>query len=541
VSGGEAIHRRLAEIAARELALERQEVDALRVEAAKKAEEKRDAIIARILDRSTPGSLAAFVRYAWPMVEPGRPFLESWHIDVICAAIEEHFDDKESGGELVCCQPPRTMKSYIFNVIFPAWAWIFQPHLQFLSVSNSDNLAMRDSLRMRQIVSHADYKALVKRAGKSWEISKEQAQKTNFENTKKGRRYCTAIGSNLTGEGADWLLLDDLYDVADVIQGSAERIAERMVEIVEIYKMKLKSRLNPGGPKKKMCVMQRLHEGDIAGVLEREGAKTLILPMRYDPLIADPRDKRTVAGEVLVAESWMPVTPLEKWEENLGHQASGQLQQRPVSPTGGLFPVQDWFWQDRRAFPATFEREAAGWDLAFGATESGAYHVGHFGGLKAGKVYLLEEVRGRYSSPDLYENMRAAKKRRPKSIGWYIEDRAAARPAIENLEKEIPGMVRVQPIGDKYARAQSWQPYVKAGNIILPCTCGVMVPHHHENVNTLPGEDWANDLVKEHASFPKGTIKDRVDALGYLVKELIEHKPRKSWGDLTWSATSANT
>jgi hypothetical protein len=100
------------------------EMDALTAADELEDQAARDnAMIARILDRSTPGSLAAFVRYSWPMVEPGRPFLESWHIDVICAAIEEHFDDPESGGELVCCQPPRTMKSYIFNVIFPAWAW----------------------------------------------------------------------------------------------------------------------------------------------------------------------------------------------------------------------------------------------------------------------------------------------------------------------------------------------------------------------------------------------------------------------------------
>lgn len=514
MSAGEAIRRRLAEIAVRELELERQEVEALRAEAAKRAEERRARLEAEAVQ-----SFAAFVRLFWGVVEPA-PLEWGWHMQAVCDALQSVAEGK--CRRLIINIPPGFSKSLLTSVFFPAWKWLRWPSDRTLYLSHSADLARRDSRRTRILVTSPEYTTLLKKQPKAWTIARDQNELLNFENSARGFRHCAPLGAGITGKRGDNIVIDDPHDAKAAIEGSPERIAERMAEDATNFDQVIQSRLNDQRTGSIVLIMQRLHENDLTGHLKKTGEwATLILPMRFDPNEADPKDARTASGELLDARRF-PEDVVARIETALGPQASGQLQQRPVSPTGGLFPVQEWTWMDRRAFPAAFDREAAGWDLAFGANESGAYHVGHFGGLKAGKVYLLEEVRGRFTSPDLYDNMRAAKKRRPKSIGWYIEDRAAARPAIENLEKEIPGLIRVQPEGDKYARAQSWQPYVKAGNIVLPCTCGVMVPHHHENVNTLPGEDWANDLVKEHASFPKGAVKDRVDALGYLVKALLE-------------------
>jgi phage terminase large subunit-like protein len=102
---------------------------------------------------------------------------------------------------------------------------------------------------------------------------------------------------------------------------------------------------------------------------------------------------------------------------------------------------------------------------------------------------------------------------------------------VSVLRAKIPGLILVPPVGDKVARAQSWQPYVASGNVILPCTCGQSEPHHHEvAASALPAEPWVREFVAEHASFPKGTLKDQVDATSYLIKPLLEGGPHEDWG-----------
>jgi len=179
-------------------------------------------------------------------------------------------------------------------------------------------------------------------------------------------------------------------------------------------------------------------------------------------------------------------------------------------------------------WPSAFTREAMGWDLAFGDNQTGAYHAGIHGGLHTGKAYLGGEVRGRMTAPQLIEAMRAARTRYPKARGWYVEDRAAARPVTEMLTAEIPGLVLCQPEGDKVARAQGWQPLVASGCVVLPCQCGNTTLHHHDREDSLPGEPWAVDFVREHAAFPKAAIKDRVDATGYLLNELFPPRARSA-------------
>lgn len=506
--------------------------------------------LARIeLQRREPiRSLAAFVRRCWPAAEPGKALLWSWHMEAICEALEAQAA-AAPGAELVICQPPRTMKSLLVNVFFPAWLWLRDPGLQFLSVSNSDALSIRDSLRMRRIVASPAYRELIEiavggRREEAWGLSPDQAQKQNFQNTKGGSRLCLPIGGRVTGQGCDWMLIDDPHDAKEAVLGSPERIAERMAETVSIHDQALMSRFNAGGPKKKVVVMQRLHEGDLAGTLIKRGAPTLILPMRFDPSRADPRDRRTEAGELLVSETWLPM-PLDAWETALGAQASGQLDQAPVAPGGGMFPIKNWRWLDRSAWPSLEEREieASGWDLAFGASEAGAFHVGIFGFRCRGRAYLDGIVRGRFEMPELLRRMREARDRWPGTVGWYLEDRAAARPAIEMLQTEIPGLVKVQPRGDKVARAQGWQPWQAAGSIVLPCQCGRTSLHAHEDEASLPGEDWAVALVTEHAQFPKGALKDQVDADGYLLNALlggtaaiVPELPDLALGEPRWAA-----
>ncbi len=77
------------------------------------------------LRRAAEESLYEFVRQAWPVVEPGVPFIESWHIQAIC----EHLEAITRGSlrYLLINIPPRHSKSTIVSVMWPVWEWISSP------------------------------------------------------------------------------------------------------------------------------------------------------------------------------------------------------------------------------------------------------------------------------------------------------------------------------------------------------------------------------------------------------------------------------
>ena len=530
MSTGEAIQRRLAEIAARELELERQEVEALRAEAAKKAEAKRAQ-----LESEAVAKFSAFVRLFWSVVEP-KVLEWGWHMQAVCDALQAVAEGRCK--RLIINIPPGFSKSLLTSVFFPAWKWLKNPSDRTLYLSHDADLARRDSRRTRILLQSPEYQALLSRVGKPWKFARDQNETLNFENSARGFRYCASLGSGLTGKRGDNIVIDDPHDVSEAIEGAPERIAERMAAAAQNFDQVVQSRLNDKRTGAIVIIMQRLHEGDLSGHCMKEqnedGSRvwsTLILPMRYDPEIADPADQRTIPGQLLDPLRF-PEKEVAKDEKALGAQASGQHGQRPVAATGGLFPVAQWTFVDHRSYPREYEREIAGWDLAFGKSEGSAYHVGVFGGKKAGNAYIYAVIRLRAEANILIDRMIEARKQYPKATGWYVESAASAKPVRDVITSRVPGFVLVPPEGDKVARAQSWQPYVASGNVILPCNCGRADPHHHEvAADALPVEQWVRDFVAEHASFPKGTLKDQVDAASYLVKELIEHKKRGSWGD----------
>lgn len=481
-------------------------------------------------------SLAAFVRYAWPAAEPGRPYLHNWHLEVVCARLEAvHRGDLQS---LVLCQPPRTMKSYLVNVFLPAWIWLRNPETQFLSVSNSDDLAKRDSFRTRNVVRSELYRVLVERMAerggpKSWALSTEQSEKTNFVNSLGGSRECVPILGRVTGRGCDYLLLDDVYDAKDAVMGDPTRVAERMAEAVAIHDTALLSRFNPGGPKRKITIMQRLHDADIAGVLIGRGEPSLVLPMEYDPDAADPSDRRWERGEVLVPPEWLP-QPLDAWKVALGSQASGQLQQRPTLAEGGILPRAAWRWLDARHMPKAAECDVAwaAWDLAFGGKAAADWCAGFVVGYKGGRVYGLDGERLRAEFPGQQDAVRRLQTRNPEVYGVAIENAAngkAAKASLENPDtsrgEPLAGIVLVTVREDKVARAQAWSPLQEAGNVVLPCRCGQDDIHEHGPHDGHLLEPWALALVIESASFPKGANDDQVDAFGMAVSRAIRGGP----------------
>src|SRR5579859_3174461 len=182
--------------------------------------------------------------------------------------IAEHLEAISDGVEvngrpynrLLINIPPGGMKSLILNVFFPAWEWgpRNMPHLRYLCAAHKiENLSARDAYKMRALVTSEWYR---KYWGDRVKITADQSAKLNFANEATGFRIATAIGS-LTGIRADRVFIDDPHSV-----DSATSEVTMQSEVTNFLEA-VPTRLNDPIKSVIVAIMQRLHEGDISGVI----------------------------------------------------------------------------------------------------------------------------------------------------------------------------------------------------------------------------------------------------------------------------------
>jgi hypothetical protein len=274
-----------------------------------------------------------FCKDYWHIIEPETPFKDGWHIRVICEHLQElsYFRIKN----LMVNIPPRHMKSIIFNVMFPAWVWIERPHLKFLFAASSSSLATRDSLKCRQVITSKKYQDSFKI---SWSLQDDQNQKTIYQNSKGGVRKAISVNTTVTGEGGDFLFIDDPMD-ANNAMSELER-----ENVVYWHDNVFYSRYNDPKKHARAIIMQRLHEDDLCGhILKKYDYERIIMPARYDDSI-EIKSKTSLGfkdwrkdGELLWPERF-DEDSLKELENALEGEANAQMQQDPKPKKGGLFP-----------------------------------------------------------------------------------------------------------------------------------------------------------------------------------------------------------
>ena len=311
--------------------------------------------LGRIRKRQCELSLATFIKHAWSIIEPGQPYIHGWHIDFICAHLEaitngQVLDDGTPYNRLLVNVPPGTMKSLLIGVFWPAWEWgpRNMPHMRYVCASHSQDLAVRDGLRMRRLVQSEWYQ---NNWGDRVQLTGDQNQKIKFENTATGFRQSAAAGS-ITGSRGDRVIIDDPLSVDDAGSDAVRDSTNTwFLEAVP-------TRLNNPKTSAIIVIMQRLHEEDVSGIiLEKQlGYDHIMLPMRYDPSRAMPtalgyEDPREIDGELLFPQRF-PVEVVDRDEKAMGPYATaGQFQQTPEPRGGGIIKREWWQLWEHDVFP----------------------------------------------------------------------------------------------------------------------------------------------------------------------------------------------
>jgi predicted phage terminase large subunit-like protein len=469
-------------------------------------------------------SLKTFLRLAWRQVEPSSNFQENWHID--CLA--EHLGALANRQirRLIINLPPRSLKSMLISVVFPAWRWLQAPGEKFLCASYGKALAIRDSRRCRNLIASSWYQD---RWQAKFKLAADQNEKGRFENDKGGFRVTSSVEGGVLGEGGSCIILDDCNDLSKMPSQVYEQ------EVRDWYSGIISSRSIDPATDVRLCVQQRAPYGqDItAFLLELGGWEQLVIPCEYD---GNKRvssigwsDPRTLLGELLFPARLGPEEVAQlKIEQRANF--SGQFNQKCI--TDGTEALRrDWFnfWGKRVdvegkeipvrialsdgsvveklpvELPKAFEQAVQSWDMAFKDTEKNDFVAGHGWGRIGARAFLIHREHGHMNFPETKRAVRrlSAIFSAPEKL---VEDAANGPAVIAELTNEIPGLIPVKPAGGKFARVAAISGYVEAGNVYLP------------NPDLHP---WVWKLLDEFADVRAAIHDDDTDAMTQALARLF--------------------
>jgi predicted phage terminase large subunit-like protein len=438
-----------------------------------------------------------FIDFAWPVLQPGTPYKDNWHIK----AIAEHLQALADGQirHLVINMPFRMLKSTLVSQSFPAWEWIRSPHLQYLTASYAKDVATRDAVDSRRIIESAKYQQAYSDV---FRMTSDQNVKTRYENDHKGSRIVTSTDSAGTGFGGNRVIIDDPVSSLEADNDLARQRS------IEWYRGTASTRLNNAQTDSIIVVHQRFHPEDLTGYVlksEGDGWEHLILPMRYDPKIIMTKsslgfkDPRTKMGELLHPDRLNDAT-VAQMEIRLGtYHVAAQLQQNPSLRQGSIFKRQNWRFYKGVMTHENVEELLLSVDCTFKdkvGSDSVAIHVW---GKSGARFFLLDRVCEPMGFNATKLAVRAMHEKWPTSIAVLVEDKANGSAVIEDLVDTVPGILPIEPQGGKVARANTCEAQHEAGQIWLPD------PEE-------PGNSWVLQFIETFAAFPDVKHDDDVDA-----------------------------
>lgn len=532
-------------------------------------------------------SLYEFMVAAWKYVDP-NPFVHGWPLE----AVAEHLQAVCDGDirRLIINIPPRCSKSSMTSVAFPAWVWAQRhdsptsgPGVQFLTASYAQQLSLRDSVKTRRLLDSPWYQSLW---GERFALTSDQNTKGRFDNNKGGTRLSTSVGSALTGEGGNIIIVDDP-------NAAQEAFSEATIQTtIEWWDSALSTRLNDAKRGAFIVIQQRLAEDDLTGhILSKDvGDWThLCLPMKYewtrhsvsitgwnDPRGCDddgeplvlvdangrriPRDSAAKdeltnkrEGTLLWPERFGP-KEIDLLERQLGpFAAAGQLQQRPEPAGGGVIKTDWWQPWELESYPP-FDYIIASLDTAyttktendfsamtvwgvFSATMSEA--SSNFVG-RSGKRESQRDREAMFDEAMRVKNMTAgmggsdSTPRVMLMYAWQARlelhelvskvEQTARRMKVDKLiiENKAAGHSVAQEIRRLYNNADF------AVQLVDPKAQDKLarlysVQHlFAEGMVHAPDHSWAQEVITQTSQFPKGKHDDLVDTVSMALRHMRE-------------------
>jgi len=202
-----------------------------------------------------------FLTKCWDIVDPHTKLEENWHIKYQCFIAQLIATGVANGNPAVFNQvlinvPPRSLKSWIFNIVLPVYSWILNPSLPIITSSYSMTLSESFSRKSLLIIQSAWFQETF---GDGITITRETVGEAI--NASGGSRYVTSTGGTVTGKNLMIGVTDDPNKV------SAARFKIELDNAINFYNESFYNRANDPKVAVQIVIMQRVAEGDLAGYL----------------------------------------------------------------------------------------------------------------------------------------------------------------------------------------------------------------------------------------------------------------------------------
>lgn len=495
-----------------------------------------------------------FTRYFFKQRE-GAKFILNWHHHYLSDELEKVYTGETEN--LVVNVPPGSSKTETTVINFAARGLAKNPRARFLHICGSDELAMQNSQKARDIVTSEEFQALWpmilasdSKAKGRWNIK--------IENRIAGGLYAVSLGGQITGfraghmapgfQGA--IIIDDPQKPEDAyskikLNGSNRKL----MTTVKSRRAKPKTPI--------VLIQQRISENDatafvLAGGLQVPFKHIIIpamltdewveanIPEKYWHMI--DRTVRDDQGRFSYWEFKEPIAELRAMEAGVGtdqegnrisrHVFSSQYQQQPRALGGNIIKGSSFI---RYTVTPQLRYRMIYADTAQKTKERNDYSVfACWGKGVDGRIYLLDLIRGKWEAHDLLKRARDFWYKHSALNGdqWghlmqiKPEDKSSGTGLIQQLRAGDP-QLGIAPIPvpkdedaikrdkDKLTRVMAAVPYLDLGQVCIP--------------EQAP---WVNDFIEEHEAFTPDDSHahdDQVDTTCDAINDMLIVNILKIW------------
>ena len=434
-----------------------------------------------------------FLRLSFNELGGLTPYEHNWHID----AIIHQLDRVRTGDNrrLMVTMPPRHLKSRVVSVAWVAWMLGKNPALTFLCVSYGQTLAEDHAADCLKIMRSRWY---VRAFPNTILTSKAVA---HFRTIAGGGRMSSSVDGATTGFGADIIIVDDPMKAQDALSATIRDNVNRWFDET------LSQRPNSQMTGAIIVVMQRLHEMDLVGSLQKRGGYfELCLPA-----IA-PRDERIALTR---GRSWQRIEgcALHPARQSLAsllerktqspYMFAGQFLQNPIPEIGNIIEAA-WLREyadgelDQSQGQIVMSLDTASKDNPF--NDYSAFVIARVFGKQ---IHLIHVERARLKFPEL--KAKTIELARDNGVHvLLIVDAASGQQLIQTLQAEesagVPLPIARHPKGSKQERVMAASALIQQGRLFLPGTA-----------------HWLVDYKSELLGFPGSAHDDQVDATAQLL------------------------
>lgn len=467
-----------------------------------------EAIIAARADMCRR-SFSFFAREFWDEIVP-EPLLDNWHIDVLCdelqTAAERVFKRLPKEHDVIINIPPGTSKSTIATIMFPAWCWVRDASLKFITGSYSSALSLEHSGISRELIKTDRFRRYFPEVVLRADVD----AKGMFKTEQGGSRFSTSVGGSVTGMHAHIIIIDDPLNPKQ-----AESNSElEMLTANSWIERSLSTRKIDKAVTLTVLIMQRLHLKDPTQSIIDKGkpVRHICLPGELTEDVKPPElAKRYVDG--LLDPVRMGRDVLRELELDLGpYGYAGQILQTPIPKSGATFNPERI-----EILPAAppCANTVRYWDKA-GTQGGGAYTAGvRMGKMANGKYVILDVVRGQWSADVREATIKQCAKTDGRHCTVWVEQEpgSGGKESAERTVANLPGFIAKaeRVTGSKEVRAEPFAAQVNIGMV-----CIVQGP-------------WNHEFLQELRHFPVGRYKDQVDAAGGAFAKLVTAKRAGGW------------